>query len=49
MKKDKKWLARELTKRGYKDYKKILLFTLDNNDSITIYDKNISSNTKILE
>lgn len=49
MKKDEKWLKKELTKRGYKDYKNILLFTVDNNDTITIYDKNITSNTKILE
>lgn len=49
MKKDEKWLKKELTKRGYKDYKNILLFTVDNSDTITIYDKNITSNTKILE
>lgn len=49
MKKDQKWLAKELKNRGYKDYKNILLFTLDNQGTITIYDKNITSNTKILE
>ena len=49
MKKDMKWLEKELNNRGYKDYSKILLFTLDNNGKIVIYDKNITSNTKILE
>ncbi|MCI6265598.1 MAG: DUF421 domain-containing protein [Erysipelotrichaceae bacterium] len=49
MKKDKSWLEKELNNRGYKDYKNILLMTLDNNGKITIYDKNVSSNTKILE
>ena len=49
MKKEKSWLEKELNNRGYKDYKNILLMTLDNNGKITIYDKNVSSNTKILE
>lgn len=49
MKKDKSWLEKELNNRGYKDNKNILLMTLDNNGKITIYDKNVSSNTKILE
>ena len=49
MNKDQEWLTRELGNRGYKDYKNILLMTLDNNGKITIYDKNVSINTKILE
>ena len=49
MKKDLDWLLKELHNRGYKDYKNILLMTLDKNGKITIYDKNVSSNIKILE
>lgn len=49
MKKDQQWLEKELKNRGYKDYANILLFTLDSSGSIVIYDKNVDSNTKILE
>lgn len=49
MNKDLDWLLKELHNRGYKDYKNILLMTLDKNGKITIYDKNVSSNIKILE
>lgn len=49
MKKDISWLEKELRNRGYKDYKNILLMTIDTNDKIVIYNKNVSSNTKILE
>lgn len=49
MKKDEIWLKKELNNRGYKDYKNILLMTLDKQGKITIYDKNIPNNTKIFE
>lgn len=49
MKKDIKWLKKELKNRGYKNYNNILLMTLNINDKISIYEKNINSNTKILE
>lgn len=49
MKKDEKWLEKELKNKGYNDYQNILLMTLDNNNAVTIYDKNINSDTKILE
>lgn len=49
MGKDKKWLDKELKKKGYKDYKNILLLTLDYHDKIIIYDKNNDIGTKILE
>lgn len=49
MKKDNIWLEKELNNRGYKDYKNVLLMTLDGNGKISIYDKNVNSNTKILE
>ena len=47
MKKDKKWLDKELKKKGYKDYDNILLLTLDNKDNIVIYDKNKESNNNV--
>lgn len=40
MSKTKKWLDKELKVRGYKDYDRILLATLDPNDKLTIFDKN---------
>lgn len=49
MDKDRNWLDNELKKKGYKDYSNILLLTLDNNQKIVIYDKNVDSNIKILE
>lgn len=49
MKKDIKWLEKELKNRGYEDYKNILLFTLDNSGSVKIYDKNVEASVKILE
>lgn len=49
MSKDKKWLDKELKKKGYQNYSSILLLTLDNNNKIVIYDKNINDNIKILE
>ena len=49
MSKDKKWLDKELKKKGYQNYSSILLLTLDNNNKIVIYDKNINDDIKILE
>ena len=49
MNKDKTWLDKEIKKKGYKDYSSILLLTLDNNSKITIYDKNVNSDIKVLE
>lgn len=49
MNKDKNWLDKELKKKGYKDYNKILLLTLDNSDKVVIYDKNMDNDTKVLE
>lgn len=49
MKKDEKWLMKELKNHGYSDYQEILLLMLDTNGKVTIYDKNITSNTKIFE
>lgn len=47
--KDKNWLDKELNKLGYKDYDKILLATIDNNNKVTVYEKNIETNKKIFE
>jgi len=47
--KDKDWLDRELKKKGYDNYRNILLLTIDSNHKINIYDKNITSSTKIFE
>ena len=41
MNKDLIWLQNELKKRGYKDYKNILLCTLDNLGKIIIFDKSL--------
>ena len=49
MNKDKKWLDKELKKNGYQNYSSILLLTLNNNNKIVIYDKNINEDIKILE
>lgn len=49
MNKTQKWLEKELKNRGYNDYKNILLMTLDKNGIINIYEKNISSDNRILE
>ena len=42
MHKDEEWLRKELKIKGYRDLSNVLLVTLDNNEKITIYDKNIS-------
>lgn len=47
--KDKKWLDKELNKRGYKDYSGILLLTVDNSNNIVIYNKNGESKRSGLE
>lgn len=49
MNKDKEWLDKELKRRGYDDYKRILLLTLDNNNKIVIYDKNSDNGIQVLE
>ncbi len=38
--KDKKWLDKELKIKGYKDYDKILLATIDINDKVVVYERN---------
>lgn len=40
MSKDKKWLKQQLKVKGYKKTEDILLATLDNNDKLTVYEKN---------
>ena len=40
MGKDSEWLEKELKKKGYDDYKNILLMTLDSKGSMVIFDKN---------
>lgn len=47
MHKDTNWLNKELKIKGYKNYKDILLATLDINDKLTIYERNY--NNKILD
>lgn len=49
MNKDIKWLTQQLKIKGYKDYKKILLATLDNNEKLVIYPKNKDKDKKVLE
>lgn len=49
MNKDKKWLDKELSKKGYRNYANILLLTLDNNNKISIYNKNIDNAIKVFE
>ena len=40
MGKSEEWLIKELKVKGYKTYENILLVTLDNNDKITVYERN---------
>ena len=40
MNKNKKWLVQELKIKGYKTFENILLATLDNNEKVTVYEKN---------
>ena len=48
MNKDIKWLKQILKVQGYNNYKGILLATLDDNDKVTIYPKNIKSVKKTI-
>ena len=34
------WLEKELKVKGYKEYNDIILAILDNNDKLTVFDKN---------
>ncbi len=47
--KSKDWLDKELSKLGYNDYSNILLATINTNNQVVVYEKNIRSNNKILE
>ena len=50
MKMNEKWLMHELKIRGYNDLSNLLLVTLDNNEKITIYEKNMNvDNFDVLE
>ena len=48
--KNKEWLQKELKIKGYKNTSNILLATLDINEKLTVYEKNVNEQTKdILE
>ena len=47
--KDKEWLDKELLKRGYKDYSKILLLMVDSFGKMIIYNRNCGKDIKVLE
>lgn len=50
MNKDEEWLLKQLKIKGYKDLSNVLLVTLDNNEKINIYEKNINmDNFDVLE
>lgn len=49
MNKDIKWLNQQLKIKGYKNYKSILLATLDNQEKLVIYPKNKNTDKKVLE
>ena len=50
MNKDEEWLLKQLKIKGYKDLSNILLVTLDNNEKINVYEKNINvDNFDVLE
>ena len=50
MDKDEKWLRKQLKVLGYDDFGKILLATLDNNEKLIVYEKNLNIESKdILE
>lgn len=40
MKKDEKWLNKQLKVQGYSDFSNILLATLDNNEKLIVYERN---------
>lgn len=46
MNKTEKWLKQQLKVKGYTDYKNILLATLDDNEKLTVYEKNNQKNVK---
>lgn len=46
MNKDEKWLKNQLKLKGYKKLDKILLATLDMNDKLVIYEKNLDIESK---
>lgn len=46
MNKDEKWLRKELKVKGYKDLNNIILVTLDENQKITVYEKNVNLKSK---
>lgn len=49
MDKDIDWLNKELKNRGYDNYKRILLMTLDGTDKINIFEKNMEMKSKVFE
>ena len=50
MNKTEEWLEQELKVKGYRDLNKILLATLDINEKLTIYEKNVNLElNKVLE
>ena len=50
MNKDEKWLIKELKVKGYSDLSNILLATLDINEKVVVYEKNLNEKSKdILE
>ena len=46
IKKDEKWLNRELKVKGYRDISKILLATIDVNEKLVIYERNFNIDSK---
>ena len=50
MHKDKKWLDKTLKIQGYSDYENIMLATLDINDKLIVYEKNVcTKKSSVLE
>lgn len=48
MNKDKKWLVKEMKIKGYKNFENVLLATLDNNEKITVYEKNENIKPRVI-
>lgn len=46
MNKTEKWFENEVNSQGYKDYKEILLATLDERDNVVIYERNLNQKPK---
>ena len=46
IKKDEKWLYKVLKVKGYSDISKILLATVDVNEKLVIYERNLNDNPK---